>query len=416
MLTGSSNNISKLRKIDNVIVFVVGATLITLALLALSGCGSKAEAITNDYASPQSVVFVMPNHDKARPANATIYTPYVERAVISHGYVDVIVVDGVPEPIPGGGSVVGSYAEYGPTRDRENSQWLDGIHTLLENSMAEDPEVDAFQAILEAKRSLSTAPDGVKAIVVFDPLVSTTGYLSLMPENAINADPQDYVDYLANLPSGSALPTDFEGIDIYFYQVGDVGGAQESLTPGQKDNLTAVYTAVFENSGATLHFMDVAPSYNPVPEGLPKVTAIDFPDDPAFAPPVQEVVKQPVVFCNSDLRFIGDDWHFVDEELARSVLKPYAQLFRDDPNLTLHITGCTATANSDDKTWVTELSWNRANAVKDILVSYGVNPDRITTEGVGDSLAEWDRDANGIMIPNVAAGNRKVILEFTTVR
>jgi outer membrane protein OmpA-like peptidoglycan-associated protein len=57
----------------------------------------------------------------------------------------------------------------------------------------------------------------------------------------------------------------------------------------------------------------------------------------------------------------------------------------------------------------------RAEAVKAVLVGGGAPPAALTTAGVG---AEWPRhvpnlDANGVLLPALAAQNRMVLIELT---
>jgi outer membrane protein OmpA-like peptidoglycan-associated protein len=64
------------------------------------------------------------------------------------------------------------------------------------------------------------------------------------------------------------------------------------------------------------------------------------------------------------------------------------------------------------------LSQQRANAVRDLLVSLGAPADRIGTQGLGSDFPGYvkDRDAQGNLDPIPAAQNRQVIIEFDLPR
>ncbi len=77
------------------------------------------------------------------------------------------------------------------------------------------------------------------------------------------------------------------------------------------------------------------------------------------------------------------DSHKIKAESFKT-LKEIGRLFEDDPELRLSIEGHTDTDGSD--THNTELSKNRANAVRDYLIAtYGVNPANLEAKGWGES-------------------------------
>ena len=68
-----------------------------------------------------------------------------------------------------------------------------------------------------------------------------------------------------------------------------------------------------------------------------------------------------------------------------------------------------------DKNGQDGLSQQRAKAVLDLLVELDVPTDRMTAEGLGSNFPGYvqDHDADGNLIPEAAAANRKVIIELT---
>jgi OmpA-OmpF porin, OOP family len=77
------------------------------------------------------------------------------------------------------------------------------------------------------------------------------------------------------------------------------------------------------------------------------------------------------------------------------------------------LTGTTASADTSE--YRLRLSQERANAVRDLLVSLGAPADRISTRGLGSDFPGYvpDHDPQGNLNPVLAAQNRQVIIELT---
>jgi OOP family OmpA-OmpF porin len=83
------------------------------------------------------------------------------------------------------------------------------------------------------------------------------------------------------------------------------------------------------------------------------------------------------------------------KEIYYPKLKKIAEILKNNPNLKIEIAGHTDDIG-DDK-YNLKLSKKRAKAVKNILVKYGIDPNRIITKGYGESYP---------LVPNNTITNR----------
>ena len=83
------------------------------------------------------------------------------------------------------------------------------------------------------------------------------------------------------------------------------------------------------------------------------------------------------------------------KEIYYPKLKKIAEILKNNPNLKIEIAGHTDDIG-DDK-YNLKLSKKRADAVKNILVKYGIDPNRIITKGYGESYP---------LVPNNTITNR----------
>ena len=132
------------------------------------------------------------------------------------------------------------------------------------------------------------------------------------------------------------------------------------------------------------------------------------------AQPENDLIFQEAFELNeTQVRFVGDEAIFIDEEAAREALKPVAEILLAHPDHPVLIAGTTATVGTQES--CVDLSDRRAAAVKDLLVKeYGVPADQLLTIGLGyaDDIFKRgkDIDSNGRFVETEGAKNRRVLV------
>ena len=127
----------------------------------------------------------------------------------------------------------------------------------------------------------------------------------------------------------------------------------------------------------------------------------------------ETVFDVPFELNETQVRFVGDEATFIDENEARTALAPVAEIILAHPDHTILIAGTTATVGTQAE--CLELSGQRAEAVKTMLVQeFGVPADQLITIGLGYEADPFvrgrDRDANGNQIETEAVKNRRVVV------
>lgn len=404
------NVLSTMKRLGLAFVFIV----VLLVLLCLVGCSANIDPKTEKDES-RSVVFVIGNHANAPAPNASQFEGLLNQLVSTKSAIDVVYADGDPAEIQGGFAVVGSDAANTSRREKENGSTVESLERILGEQTADDEEVDLLESIRLAARCLNAYRDdnsdaGRGLMVISDSGLSTSGKVDFTSEGMLAADPAEVVEHLDQ--EGELV--DLTGIDIECYFFGDVEEPQQKLSQSDVEQIKAIWKAIFEAGNAqSVVFKENPPLANEMREGLKRVSTVEVKTEGSFAPSSSE---ETVILRDTALRFKGDSDDFAYPEEAKDLLSGYAERMIEDKEATVHIIGTTASASAgSDKGYVMQLSLDRATKVKDTLVELGVEADRITVEGQGDEDPDHvdDLDALGLLIPEKAAMNRKVILEFS---
>lgn len=393
-----------------IISMIVVCALALAMVTGLTGCTpSNNDAV----AEKAAVCYVLANTACSQGLN--LQSPMVQDTVYDtirdYGFISVVNADGIPDVVLASSfDIDDKYKSASAERlDMDARAKTTNLIAGMQSVIATDPEVDYLAALNLAVRTLSSLEDyDSKTIVVIGTGLSTTGVLDFQ-NNLISADPDTIVELLNDKQE---IPN-FNGITVYWQQMGDVASPQKNLTSAQRNALQQIYGGVVEAGGGTFVYNEIIA--NPVNEDTvyPTVTPVELPADTPinFEPDIldsedtENVLAEPVVLTEEQITFIGDKAEYLNPKSAESVLKPIADfLMSNDVTILL----CGTTAGDGNSAYTMELSQARAEAVKQSLLDLDVDPSRVIAVGLG-STDPWH--VYGIPTSDKSAScNRKVVL------
>lgn len=275
------------------------------------------------------------------------------------------------------------------------------LNNLIDVTRADTPEVDLLAALALAARSVTDAV-GPQTIIVIDSGLQTAGALRFQDQDGalLDANPSEVVDLLRRTQQ---LP-DLTGIRVVFTGLGDTAPPQQTLPQPARAVLVELWTAIVTAAGGSAEIKEAPLPSTRTLEGLPPVSIVPV--------AVRSIGPLPSVTVLRDgtVGFRPDQAVFRDPAAAGAVLADYAREITGGKRAVL--TGTTSSAGEEAGRLT--LSRDRANAVRDLLISLGAPADRIEARGVGSDFPGYvpDRDSHGNLDPLAAAQNRQVIIEL----
>ena len=388
---------------------LVLATAVILLVALFIGCAPSN--------NPEvSLVVLIGNHANAKliPRNAPFIKNAIFESCYTYGMVSFIAVDGdpqvyyqadIPEPEVKGLSqnkkqtIANAYVE----------QLLYEMHQAYPRV----PEVDTLKAIQQAALVLQGSSESSdKVMVIMDSGLATAGYLDFT-KGLLDADAADIVEALEKL---DAIP-DLTGVKIVWMFNGQTAKPQEELSESQKKSLQEIWREILVAGGA-MEVEFTADVASDIPDSVyPYVSTIEVESreidvdlvERASDAIVIEVPVDTVVLDNTSVQFIGDTAIFVDVKSAEKCIELLAKQLLAHPDNRVYVIGTTASGNPD---FCKQLSMDRAQAVVNVLVNFGVSETQLIPMGLGFE-EPWhidDLDENGRQIEALACQNRKVLV------
>ncbi len=392
--------------------FICVILSIMMAALCFTGCGgnSASDGGTTeaaDLTTPLSLALIIGAH-RYFPA-ISITSAKLDNAIYlacrTYGEINVIVSEGIPE-------IQSNIKLTKPAKNVDNKKHDEiaqsnatAVKNLLPTLKAKTGEVDLLRSIDLAADALHSSSSSRRQLYIYDSGLCTTGVLSQLTDDYIGAEPEEIADKLDLM---GALP-ELEGVTVIWQGIGCVSGEQKALPASVKNKLENMWDVILRRAGAEVEF-DTMPVSGAESSELPQVTVLEFEEDKLVI-----TDKGFVKFDDKTLKFKPDSAEFVDEDSAKTVLKPVADQLISTPSLVVFIAGTTATVGVTAETPVTgiELSEQRAAACRDILIEMGVPASQIKCKGFGcadNILRTEDLDADGNLIEEKAALNRAIYI------
>lgn len=382
------------------ITFITVCALILMLICTLSGCSSETVATEKT-----AVCYVLANtaNSQGLNLNSPMIQETVYKTIRNYGFIAVINADGEPQVVSLKSYDIdaGKKDADADKLDKEARNKTKALISHMQNVVACEPEVDYLTALNLAARTLSSLEGyDSKTIVVLGTGLSTSGVLDFR-NNLISADPSAIVEWLREKEE---IP-DFDGITVYWQQMGDVAAPQQELTGAQRNALQTIYRGIVEAGGGKLVFNSIIA--NPVNQDIdyPPVTPVELPEDTTFPTEPSTEPTGPPPPGRVEIEFIENSAAYRDPEKAKEAIELIAEAYANNQ---LTILLCGTTAGDENSAFAMELSLNRAKTIKQTLIELGIEADRIIAVGLGSS-APWHISGAGESGP-LAAENRKVMV------
>lgn len=384
-------------------ILLGGVMCMTMACL-VTGCSD-----TGNEEIALAVVGSPHSNEPSFPLNAASIKDKLYNCCYTYGSVSFITNDGNPKVVYQ--TDIPKPEKSGLSENKKKtiaSNYTNQLLKELSNLSSEVSEVNTLKAITYAAQTFSgSSTSADKVLVIMDSGLSTVGYLDFT-KGLLNADTDSIVEALKK---AEAIPN-LTDVNVVWMYLGQTAEPQQELSETEKHKLKEIWQSILTEGGAkSIGFVNDIASDEP-DDSLPSVSVVDVQERSIDVEPVEVVIEPPIetiVLDNTSVRFIGDKAEFVDYEEASSVLEQYAQVLLKHPNNKVYVIGTTATGSTD---FCNELSINRANAVCQVLVSYGVPESQLIPIGMGyeDPWHIDDVDDSGKQIEEYACQNRKVLI------
>lgn len=293
-------------------------------------------------------------------------------------------------------------------QDANNQKYIDKTATeIMQDCIPNEAEIDILGALRSAEKEFSKNSDAKKRIVIFSSGISTAGALNFAENpKLIEEDPNVIV---AMLKASKSLP-DLTNVEIVWHGFSIVEAPQEQLSALNEYRLKNLWEAILTACNATIHSLEseIGTKNN----GSAKV-------DKEKHPPVSTVEFPNVIDIDLDetkVQFKPGSAEFLDEAKVHEELKPYAEIILQSGCKNFYLIGSTASFSTKEN--CLKLSTERAEAVKNVLCSFGVPASFLEVYGIGrenfGGEYKWrvnDLKADGkTLVDPLAQQNRKVMI------
>ncbi|MCL2371544.1 hypothetical protein FWC63_02260 [Candidatus Saccharibacteria bacterium] len=352
--------------------------LMALFLAALVACAGGDTTAPR----PRNVVVISGNiQGSATPTVPDAIVNLIIQDLMGGGEIMVIAPDERPsltriDPIIRGSGVLTE-----AWRDFLNRKFLQGdanTAPLVEqiNSIApRRPGYNLSEALSLAARQ---DPDH---IIILGHMLSTHGAVNFTEGDLLLADDEQRQAFAENLFDTNRIP-DLRGARVTVVGLGEVNGDQPALDNHFHVALEDLWREIIEFAGGSVEFRpgNINADFNPE---LPAVPLVSLPVRADAPPPIViEPPRQTIVLNDAALNFVMDQAVFIDPVGAERFLDTVAVgLIQSGQQV--YILGMTALAGDGSNPILNQLSLQRAQAFRDVLVTIGVPSSQISVVGTG---------------------------------
>ena len=389
---------------------IVALSVVVLGFI-LTACGNKNQSEPDKI----NLVVIMQNTANVAPANVGTESPLLKEikvATTGGQTIQAVIADGKPFVASLGldQTTIDSYKKNSTMLENQSKEKL---KKFQKTTKAKTEGVDILGSLRLASELVNNnSLSGRKEIVIASTGISTISRDGLdFQKNIINLTPQDIVKQLeakADIPK-------LDGIHVIWQQT-DVAAPQVAPTQEQVKKIIDIYRAIVVAGHGTFDEVELPSDSTVKPNTkLPKVPTVIFPPDTVIAGPNATSAKQPIVLPDSEVQFQATNAEFVNEQTALKYISQVAQVMKNNPDKNFLLAGTVAgDADVDSPTEAAQLSLERANKVKDTLVSKdGIAATRLTTVGTGFENP-WHIPGAGFTGAAAEANRSVVIMDSTS--
>lgn len=398
----------------------VFAMLGAVALGSLTGCGNPEQSNTPAADTPINLTVVLDVTKNSPAPDLTFIENDIMQLATYGGHLTVIVDDGSSKDNFHQTDIAPPDKGKTPSAQKKEIQrHASQIGTEIMAMKARTPEKNTISSLYTA--SNNTVQNGQKnVLVIFDSGIQTVGAGRMTDLRVVNDNSDQLIKNLKenrNIPDMSAFS------EIRWYGMGQVAGEQEEPLPKDVEELKKYYVNLFKEGGCTVaDNMFDSRTYSSTPadydrNSLPEVSTVLVSQIPEIDFEEEKVTDGGKINIGITIPILEDMVAFqpntavlADKAKAEEVIKPIAEKIKNTIGNLVLIGTCATYGNADS---AVKLSTERAEAVKELLISAGVEKDRILVFGAGyndKALCVTDTDENGNLVEASAKKNRAVWL------
>lgn len=386
-------------------------TALTLSIVfCLTGCEGGEEN------EPVNIAFVVGIADNETKLNEGISELSNLPASPSTNYA-FISIEGEPRTIGEAGTIP-NFSAQGYTNtmmERVRAGIMADLTERLNSYKPKSSEIDMAASTELSVRTLNAhAVEGRKNIVYYCSGKSTTGLINMLETPVYQMDVQSSAKAVAE-----KMNLDMSNIDeVIWYCCGDFGDTQTKLSSVEKTQLQDFYKELFIALGVDAKKITFK-------DNLPNSESYSFPDTPVSCMPVEgtesglvdldpemfkdadsKALESPIVIPETQVSYKGDSAEFLDADAAKNAIQPVADFLLESPEVSVLIYG--TCAGDVDSSETLTLGKARAESVKQVLVSAGVDEKRITAVTV--KVTDDPYHQFNLGTGSEAAVNRKTVM------
>ena len=402
------------------------SAVLILVTFSLAGCSGN-QAGENAPSEPINLTVVLGITQNAPDPELSLLNDYLETLAAHGGHLTVIVDDGDPKcnfkELDLKAPNSNKSANY---QKKEINANMQKAANAISSMKALVPQTNTLAALkLAADNTPSVQAGRQNILVIFDNGIQTmTGNGSVFPMTDLRVLDVKCDDIITNIRQSRSVPTLSKFSQIEWYGMGKTAGdEQEELLNCDVEALKDYYSRILAEGGVN-NAESVFKDHEYKPAGkdhsnMPEVSTVKVTKNKIVPPPdieedtsteTETIIDDGGILHidNDKIRFKPDSTELADQKAAKAVLSGLiAQMRKLEGKIVIIGT----TASVGDKSTAVTFSKKRAETIKNLIVSEGIDADRILVYGAGFSdsnLVVDDRDTNGKLDEKLAPYNRAV--------